>query len=101
MNRITPEHIEAILSGSKFQVGKLGEKTTVLTTILPSGFELVVTSSCVDPGNYDQDIGVENCKQKVVDKLYELEGYRLQDDLYRQAMVREAMKNPELENSGE
>jgi hypothetical protein len=58
---------------------KVGEKTTVCLTILHNGFEIVTSSSCVDPSNYDHAVGSEYAKKKALDKLWELEGYLLQN----------------------
>jgi len=79
--RITNEQISALVDASKFTGTKLGEKTTVLLARLPNGFELAETSACVDPANYDQTIGEAICKERIVNRLWQLEGYRLQCQL--------------------
>jgi hypothetical protein len=84
-NKITKEQIECILEHSAHSDVKLGTKTTVLVVTLPNGFEIVESSSCVDPANYDHALGVDICKRRVVDKLWLLEGYRLQCDIFRRA----------------
>lgn len=67
-----------MMAETQFSSGKLGEKTTCVTATLPSGFEIVATSACVDPANYDEALGRKLCINKIEDKLWELEGYRLQ-----------------------
>jgi hypothetical protein len=59
----------------------MGEKTCVVTCTTPSGFVIVESSSCVDPANYDERIGYEICKDRIINKLWELEGYCLQKEL--------------------
>lgn len=81
MNQITPEHIRNVMEQSKYQDVKMGSKTTVVCCILPNGFELIVSSGCVDPDNYDHKIGIDICLKKIEDKLWELEGYLLQEKL--------------------
>lgn len=81
-NKVTPEQIQRILLNSTMETTKLGRKTTCVTAILPSGFEIVATSSCVDPANYDEALGRNLCIRKIEDKLRELEGYRLQVALH-------------------
>ena len=56
-------------------------KGTIVTVRLPNGFVLVESSACVDPANYDHAIGYESCMKRIRDKLWLLEGYRLQCEL--------------------
>lgn len=80
-NTITKEQIESLVNESVFTGTKLGQKTTVLHCVLPSGFEVVESSACVDPANYDQGMGESICKQRIVNRIWQLEGYRLQCEL--------------------
>lgn len=61
---------------------KMGEKTTVCCVTLQNGFEVIGTSSCVDPENYNSVIGNEIALKEAIDKIWELEGYLLQSNLY-------------------
>ncbi len=75
---ITKDQIDALLAASTFTDTKLGEKTTVVCAKLPNGFEVIESSGCVDPANYNHELGVQTCKRRIVDKVWMLEGYRLQ-----------------------
>ncbi len=81
-NKITKEDIDLILANTFIKVEKYGDKTTVLMATLPNGFVIVESSSCVDPTNFDMKIGEQICMQKLEDKIWELEGYKLQSKLY-------------------
>lgn len=83
-NSITPEDIKAILDASKFESVKMGEKTTVVCCTLPNGFVICESSSCVDPVNYDHELGTKICKERIANKVWELEGYVLQNTLMTQ-----------------
>lgn len=48
---------------------------------LPNGFVIVESSSCVDPANFDMKVGEEICMDRLVNKIWELEGYKLQSKL--------------------
>lgn len=85
-NKITKEDIDKILSKTMIKVEKYGDKTTVLMAGLPNGFEIVVSSSCVDPTNFDMKIGEEICMKRLEDKIWELEGYHLQTILASKEM---------------
>jgi hypothetical protein len=57
-------------------------KTTVGHFTLVNGFEIVTSSACVDPANYDHEIGCNLCRNHAIDKIWELEGYLLQQKRY-------------------
>ena len=81
-NKITLDQIELLIEKSKKNGIKLGDKTTVLQLILPNGFAITESSSCVDPANYNQELGESICIDRIKNKVWELEGYVLQQKLY-------------------
>ena len=60
---------------------KQGEKTTVTTVTLINGFEIIESSSCVDPDNFDMQLGEQICLGKIKDKIWNLLGFLLQTGL--------------------
>lgn len=56
----------------------LGKKTTVVHGVLANGFEVVESSSCVDPKNYSEDLGAEICRDRVRSLTWKLLGFVLQ-----------------------
>jgi len=76
--KVTQDQINDLMITGKFDYTKLGQKTTVVTLTLANGFEITATSSCVDLANYDPAVGNEIAIKRIEDKLWELEGYRLQ-----------------------
>ena len=56
----------------------IGEKTTVVRAVLRNGFEIVESSSCVSPENYDEAMGRDICLKKIRDKVWMLLGFLLQ-----------------------
>lgn len=81
MNKVTKEHVEAIMEQSQFQVVQTFDKTTIVSCKLPNGFVITESSSCVDSANYDVKIGIQICKDRIMNKIWELEGYVLQTKL--------------------
>lgn len=79
---ITSEYIDEIMSNSSFDVKTVFGKCTIVSCRLPNGFVIVESSACVSPENYNEDIGVGNCMKKICDKIWELEGYRLQQHIW-------------------
>lgn len=62
---------------ARFYATTVGDKTTVVRAVLVNGFEIVESSSCVSPENYDEEIGVSICIDKIKDKVWELLGFLL------------------------
>jgi hypothetical protein len=80
---ITQEYIDCIMENSDIEVYTMFDKCTVVSCKLPNGFVIVESSACVSPENYNEEIGIEICLDKISNKVWELEGYKLQDELYR------------------
>jgi len=93
VNYVPKETIDDLIARSEITVKTFFGKTTVVAMKLPNGFVLVESSSCVDPLNYDEAIGVQICKQRLEARLWELEGYRLQERLHMKRSFRDAVSS--------
>jgi Phage protein (N4 Gp49/phage Sf6 gene 66) family len=80
-NTVTKEHVDGILENSFIDTFTSFGKCTIVTCQLPNGFIIVESSACVDPTNYDEDMGRKICLGRIEDKIWELEGYKLQSEL--------------------
>lgn len=79
-----------ILSPNKIQEGdvlnfikegcslRLGEKTTVVCDTTLTGFDTVGIAACVDPSNYDHDMGCGVARRDIKDKIWGHLGFVLQ-----------------------
>jgi len=76
ISRVDLDTVNAFIDKQEFQ--KLGAKTCVCVTTLVNGFEIVTHSSCVDPANYDEEIGKRIAAERATDKVFELLGFTLQ-----------------------
>lgn len=85
-NTLTKEYIDKIVHSSKFSWSAQFGKCTVVTMQLPNGFVLTESSACVDPANYDEKLGYEICVKKLTERVWELEGYLLQNELYKKSL---------------
>ncbi len=83
--KITKERIDALLSEADIRTLTLFGKCTVVTAKLKNGFVLTADSACVDPANYDKRTGERICLEHIANELWELEGYRLQWDIFNKA----------------
>lgn len=80
---VTQERIDKIISNSNITVQTVFDKCTIVACQLPNGFVIVESSACISPENYNEEMGIEICLNKITDKIWELEGYNLQNELYR------------------
>lgn len=79
MNRITPKQINTLMEEAEYlEFHKVFGKQCVVVAKLKNGFTIVGESACIDPNNYDPKIGFSLAKQRIEQKLWELEGYALQ-----------------------
>ncbi|MFJ7954019.1 Gp49 family protein [Lysinibacillus sp. NPDC096418] len=82
VNTVTQQQINSIIEQSSFEVfHRVHEKQCLLVAKLPNGFTLVGESACVDPANYDEHIGYDLAVKHIKSRLWELEGYALQNRL--------------------
>lgn len=85
-NTVTSKDVNTILQGSQIDVKTVFNKCTVVTAQLPNGFIIIEHSACVDPVNYDEKLGAEICMKRIENKIWELEGYKLQSKLHEQKL---------------
>lgn len=70
---VTLAEVEGAIKSIEYQ--KLGRKTCLCFVTLNSGFEIVASSSCVNPEKYNDQIGQELALKRAKDKVWELLGY--------------------------
>lgn len=75
-NTITQDNVDNFIH--VYEDFKLGEKTTVVKATLANGFEIIESSSCVDPANFNQDMGINICLDRIKDKVWNYLGFLLQ-----------------------
>lgn len=54
------------------------EKITIVIATLKNGFTIVESSACVDPQNYDENVGAEICKERIKNQVWNHLGFLLQ-----------------------
>lgn len=80
MNKITSEHLNQMIEDAQITYFHHGTLTIAVVTLY-GGFQLVGTSACVDPNNYDEELGNSLAVANARNKLWELEGYLLNHKL--------------------
>lgn len=77
---LTEQDILDQIKSAEFHVFQ--SKQTVCCLTLNNGFTIIGESACVDPANYDADIGNAIAHKNAVNKVWMVEGYLLQEKLY-------------------
>lgn len=83
--RVTQEQIDELIQNAEISVETRFDKVTVVCCKLESGFVITEAAGCVDPANYSQDTGFKVCMKRIENKLWELEGYALQKQVFEAA----------------
>lgn len=78
-NSVTIEQIDNLIKNGEIIVNTIFEKCTLVAIKLSNGFILVESSACVDKNNYNEELGKNICIERIKNKLWELEGYKLQN----------------------
>lgn len=78
--RVTPADLEAEVLADQFHVFP-GTMLTVCCLTLRNGFTVTGESACASPENFDAELGRKIARQKAVEKLWPLLGFRLRDHL--------------------
>ncbi len=80
-NSVTQEQINSLLDTADTQEHIFWGKELVVSYRLPNGFTVTGRAACVDPANFDLEIGRKIARESVEHQLWQLEGYRLQIEL--------------------
>lgn len=73
--RVTKDYILSRIADIKFH--KLGPTLTHCTIHIDNGFSVTGESACVNPENYDQEIGEKIAQDNAFNKLWGLFGFLL------------------------
>jgi hypothetical protein len=75
-SKVMPGMVDAMLGTVTDK--QLDDKTTIVTAETLTGFRQHEVSACVDPKNYDHQIGVELATRRIKDRLWMLLGFVVQ-----------------------
>lgn len=78
MNKVTQQQIDRLLDSAETQEHIFWDKELVVSYKLPSEFTVSGRGACVDPANFDLEIGRRVAREDAANKLWQLEGYVLQ-----------------------
>lgn len=78
--RLTPDSIDAVIVGETYTTLPSG-KVMVCELTLKNGFTIRGEAATVSKANFNEEIGKKISRANARDKIWELEGYLLQDKL--------------------
>lgn len=79
-NSVTKEQVLANMQDVLVRTEtEFGKPVTYVTVRMQNDFTLRESTTCVDPANYDEEIGKKICLEKIEDKIWFLLGYQLQE----------------------
>ena len=83
--RLTPECINSIIKDTTYTVLPSG-KVMVCEITLTNGFTVRGEGSAVSKANFNKEVGEVISFKNAREKIWQLEGYLLQDKLYKEAL---------------
>ena len=82
MNTVTKEQVQDNMKDVVIRtVTEFDKPTTYVTVKMNNGFTLRESTTCVDPLNYDENIGAEICLKKIESEVWKLLGFLLNETL--------------------
>lgn len=77
-SKLTDDDINNFIDASKIHVEKRGEKSTLVEIEFPNGWKDYEVSSCVNPENYNEELGKMYALQNIGHRLWKNLGFVLQ-----------------------
>ena len=85
-NTVTKEQIGALLDEADKEERIFWDKELCVSYKLKCGFTILGRAACVDPRNFDIQIGRMYAREDAENQLWMLEGYMLQNKLYQESL---------------
>lgn len=80
--RVTPEQVQENMKDVQIQtIMEFGKPATHVAVKMKNGFIVRSATTCVDPANYDEEIGKKICLEHIEDQIWKLLGYALQEQV--------------------
>ena len=86
--KVTPEEVKENMKDVLVRtVVEFGKPCTYVTVRMKNGFTLRESTTCVDPANYNEEIGKEICLERIENKVWFLLGYALQEKAFKELLA--------------
>ncbi len=84
--RLTPADIDRVIIGDDYHRFN-GTTVTICCLYLENGFTVTGESACASPENFDEEIGRKIARANAREKIWQLEGYLLRQNLFIQEQI--------------
>lgn len=82
-HRVTKEYIERRIANTLFTTLVEGSTVTICQLTIDNGYSVRGESACVDPTNYEEEIGKHYAYEGAFKKLWPLFGFLLAEKMYQ------------------
>lgn len=82
LKKLTPEDLEARVESCEYYVRVCNTTTTICALKTISGFVVIGKSACLNEKDFDSEMGKKIAKEDAINQLWELEGYRVNNEHY-------------------
>ena len=79
--RVTPARLEEVIVSEQFHVFT-GTTFTACLLTLENGYTVLGESACASPENFNAELGRKIARDNAKNKIWQLEGYLLRQDLH-------------------
>lgn len=84
ITEISYEYVDEIMQNSEIEIQTVFNNCVVVSCKLPNGFVIVESEYCPNVTEYNEESYADICLDKIAEKIFELETYRLQEEIYRE-----------------
>lgn len=89
-NDVSADAIHEMLEEADYEINTVFDRCVIVSCKLPNGF-VITESTTFMPESFNEEIGVDICMDKIEEKLWELESYRLQNEIYEAEVLDECL----------
>ncbi len=75
-NFVDEAYIAKLMESAKFKAYTFFGHVTVLAAEFENGYVIVESTGCVDPKNYDLNVGKQICREQIEHRLWQLVGWQ-------------------------
>ena len=75
--KVTWEQVNKVLDEAEIRDERWWGNMTIVSVKLKNGWTITETSACVDPNEYDHELGKDICMRKITDEIWKLLGWSL------------------------
>lgn len=76
------ENVHEMIENSQVITRTVFDRCTIVAVKLPNEYVMVESYTCANPQDFDEDLGIQICLERIRDRLLEMETYMLQWEDY-------------------